>query len=126
MSDTVSLDTGLTEQQEVAALLLASGAKAVDVADELGIDESTVSRWRRKAAFIARIKAHQADAQAEIMARMGDLVHEALDVVESLLTYPHDKSLQLRAAGLILSAAGVSRMSRASATAQAGVDDVVG
>jgi transposase-like protein len=122
---TINIDSALTEAQERAALLLASGAKACDVADEIGVDESTVSRWRRKAAFVARVKAHQADAQAEIMARMGDLVHEALDVIETLLVYPHDKNLQLRAAGLILTAAGVSRMSRASATAQADVDEAL-
>ncbi|SDX69145.1 helix-turn-helix domain-containing protein [Thiocapsa roseopersicina] len=114
MTEPVNLMTGLTDQQTRAARLLAEGRAAVEVAQAVGVDESTISRWRRKAPFGALVQAFHAKANIEVMGRMTDLTNRALDVLDSLLTNSSNHSVRLRAAVAILSASGISRQIRGS------------
>ncbi|EGV19029.1 phBC6A51 family helix-turn-helix protein [Thiocapsa marina] len=115
MTEPVDIDTGLTEAQIRAAHLLAQGCKACDVADEAGVDESTVSRWRRKPAFAALVQSITAEAHQEIVGRMAELLHRSLDVIDEMLSYRHDPNIKLRAAIALLNASGITRMMKASA-----------
>lgn len=127
MAEAVDINSGLTEVQIEAARQLAVGCKAVDVAEALGVDESTVSRWRRKPAFIAAVQAVHAEANAEVIGRMADLTHRALDVLEALLEYRHDPNLKLRAALGIIGASGITRMTKTAApTAAVGTEEAAG
>lgn len=47
----VSKDTGLTAQQEKCAILLASGIKITDVAEQIGTSRGTLYRWQNLVAF---------------------------------------------------------------------------
>lgn len=115
MTDAIDISTGLTEQQIEAARLIAQGCKAVDVADMVGVDESTISRWRRKAPFTALVQQISTEAHLEVVGRMADLTGRALDVLEGLLEYRADPGVKLRAAIAIINASGITRMSRAAA-----------
>jgi hypothetical protein len=127
MSDPVDITNGLTEAQTRAAHLLAGGWKATDVADDIGVDESTVSRWRRKPAFIALVQSITAAAHQEVIGRMGEMLHLALDVIESALQYRHDPNVRLRAAVALLNVSGIGRTMKASApTATVDPDEAAG
>lgn len=115
MTEPVNLSSGLTDEQHEAARQIAVGCKAVDIAEALGCDESTISRWRRKAAFIAAVQAVHAEANAEVIGRMADLTHRALDVIESALEYRHDPNVRLKAAVALLNVSGLGRTMKASA-----------
>ncbi|WP_296696127.1 hypothetical protein [Thiocapsa sp. UBA6158] len=114
MTEPVDINSGLTEVQIEAARQLACGCKACDVADEVGVDESTISRWRRKPAFAALVQRITADAHSEVIGRMGEMLHLALDVIEESLRYP-DPTIRLRGAVAVLNASGITRMMKASA-----------
>ena len=52
--------TELSDRQRAAARLLATGRSIPDVARELGLDRSTVWRWRRSTSFVAELdRQHQ-------------------------------------------------------------------
>ncbi|MBK1643590.1 hypothetical protein CKO25_02735 [Thiocapsa imhoffii] len=122
MTDAIDITSGLTEAQTEAANLIAQGVKAVDVAEAVGVDESTVSRWRRKAPFAALVQRINSEAHLEVIGRMTDLTNRALDVLEDLLDYRHDPGVKLRAAIAIVNASGITRMTRASAHAAEAVE----
>lgn len=125
-AEAVGLD-GLTDPQREGARLMAQGYKQRDIAETVGVDEATVSRWKRRPAFVALVQAIHAEANAEIIGRMADLTHRALDVCESLLEYRHDPGLKLRAAIAIINASGITRMSKAAApTAPGDVTEAAG
>jgi transposase-like protein len=68
-----SLETlDLTPIQERAAVLLAGGHSARDVARQLDVTEQTIGRWRKLPAFIAALaaagEAFDADARVEMAA----------------------------------------------------------
>jgi transcriptional regulator with XRE-family HTH domain len=115
MAEAIDIDSGLTEAQTRAAQLIAKGWKACDVAEDLGVDESTISRWRRKAAFAALVQTINAEANQEIVARMSDLLLRSLDVIEELLDYRHNPNVKLRAAIALLNVSGLNRTMRAAA-----------
>lgn len=52
----------LTEQQQEAARMLATGSRPVDVARVLKVDPSTVSAWKRKKAFREAVRLLTASA----------------------------------------------------------------
>lgn len=57
--DTAS-DTSLPDQQEQAATLLAEGKLADhEIAASIGVSRASISRWKRRPAFQARVKALQ-------------------------------------------------------------------
>ncbi|QVL46678.1 MAG: hypothetical protein KFB96_12935 [Thiocapsa sp.] len=114
MAEAVDIENGLTEVQIEAARLLACGCKATDVASECGVDESTISRWRRKPAFAALVQRITSDAHLEVVGRMGELLHLALDVIEESLRYP-DPSIRLRGAVALLNVSGLGRTMKVSA-----------
>jgi transposase-like protein len=117
MTEPVAIESGLTEAQSRAAHLIAQGWKTVDIAEDLGVDESTISRWRRKAAFAALVQSVNAEANQELVGRMADLLHRLLDVIEELLEYRHNPTIKLRAAIALLNELGLGRTMKAAAQA---------
>ena len=115
-AEAVGLD-GLTDPQREGAQLMAQGYKQRDIAEAVGVDEATVSRWKRRPAFIALVQAIHAESNAELAARMGELTHRALDVLEAALEYRHDPRVGMKAAIALLQLSGVGRMTRAAQTA---------
>ena len=122
MTEHINLDTGLTDAQQAAARYLSEGVKAVDVAETLGVDESTISRWRRKPKFVAAMASITADANRELVGRLAELTHKAFDVLDEALDYRHDRAIKLRAAIAIINASGVTRMSRTAASSTEAIE----
>ena len=74
----------LNETQLIAATLLATGAKAKDVAGKLGIREETVSRWRNQEGFY------------EILSKASnDILDEIIDQQKLILSLSQDALLSV-------------------------------
>ena len=100
---------GLTDQQREGARLAAAGWRGVDIAEQLGVAQETVSRWRKKPEYVAAIEAILSEARLAVAGRMADLTDKALDVVEDTLDYKYDRRVKLRAAIALLQLSGVGR-----------------
>ncbi len=94
--------------KERAALLLATGKRARDVALELGVTEQTICRWRKQEAFIDAVAAAGQGIDATIKAQIEgakaltlECRSEALDVVRKHL-YSENPAIALKAAELLL------------------------
>ncbi len=78
----------LTEAQRIAALRIASGLSGVAIAEELGIADETVSRWRQLPAFREEIDAQLERHQEQAAERLLGLSTLALDVIKAVLENP--------------------------------------
>ena len=78
-------------------------------ANNLGVAQETVSRWRKKPEYVAAIEAILSEARLEVAGRMADLTDKALDVIEDTLDYKYDRRVKLRAAIALLQLSGVGR-----------------
>lgn len=109
-SGPVGIESGLTNQQQKGAELAAAGWSGVDIADELGVRQETVSRWRKLPAWQAEYERILSEARAELAGRIMELSSAALDRLADLLDYPHDPGVRLRAAVAVLQIAGAGRV----------------
>jgi len=75
----------LTELQQRAVELVASGQTNRQIAEALDNSEFTVSRWRQEPAFVAAVNAMLRDSQEAARERLRALAGEALDVIEASL-----------------------------------------
>jgi transcriptional regulator len=115
-AEVIGID-GLTDQQCEGARLAATGWRGVDIADHLDVASETVSRWRKKAEYIAAIEAILSEVRSEVAGRMVELADKALDVIDETLDHAYDRSLKLRAAVALLQISGIGRaMSTAAST----------
>lgn len=102
-------DSALTEVQRRTALMLASGIKAVRIAEELGISEHQISRWRKQPEFKAEVNLHLNAASEAVVERLRSLAGKAVDCLEAVLNDPKaSASDRLKAAQTILSTVGIS------------------
>jgi hypothetical protein len=99
----------LTAQQHRALDLLAGGSRDSEVARELGVDRTTVWRWRSNdAAFQAELNWRRYELWTASVERLRGLVPSALDALCEELEGPR----KLRAAATILELAGFKAMSK--------------
>lgn len=100
--------TELSEKQELALVLLLAGKSDAEAAGELGIDRSTVWRWRKTdSVFEAELNARRQSLWASYSDRLRILVPGALAVLERALE-SSDPIDSWRIALSILKAAGLA------------------
>ena len=75
------VDTGLSEAQLRAARLIAMGMGYKDVATELGVNRTTLYRWRRSPAFSEQVSRLMASAREGVQERVIRDVAEVKDLV---------------------------------------------
>lgn len=91
----------LTERQRTAMGLLLLGTSLGAVARTLGIDPSTLYRWRHDETFSAELDLRRRELWDGAAERLRALVHPAIDVLEEEVHDEYDRS-RIRAAGMIL------------------------
>lgn len=103
-----TLEHELTPIQQRAAVLLAQGLSAREVARRLDIDDHTISRWKRDPAFMAAIAAAGEAIDASIRAELAEFgadlrraKGEALAALREILR-AEDPADRLRAADILL------------------------
>jgi Helix-turn-helix of insertion element transposase len=109
----------LHARQTRAVDLLAAGTPAADVARELGVDRTTLWRWRREPAFVAELNARRADLWQATTDRLRALLPRALAALERAIEQD-----DWRAAATVLRLARVNN-STLSAIGPVDADDVV-
>lgn len=95
-------ETALLQPHQWQAIqLLVSGARGVDVAQELGVTPETVSRWRALPVFQAALNMAIRDSYQATIGSLRDAKTEALGVLRELLQ-AEDERLRLSAALSVL------------------------
>lgn len=101
--------SALSEAQQRAIAMVATGATGRDIAAALGVNECTVSRWRQSAQFEAAVNAILADAHAAAAVQLRSLADQAVGTIAAVMTdakaSPADR---LKAAALILDRVGLA------------------
>lgn len=78
----------LSESQRRAAVLLASGKRGTDIIEDLGIDSSTLSRWKRDPEFVAMVDGLLNQMCEEAIFKIRGLITKAVDRLEQILDDP--------------------------------------
>jgi len=102
----------LTENQQIAAGLIASGLRGNSTAKRVGISESQLSRWRQLPAFRGEVNRLLNEASAEVKDKLIGLSTTAVDILAVIMI---DASIspadRIRAATAILSMVGAGNQS---------------
>lgn len=80
-----TLVTGLTAQQEQAAILLASGESVTDVADKVNVNRATIYLWQQKISFQCFYNQQCQIIQDNIRNGLCGLYADALDTIKLIL-----------------------------------------
>lgn len=78
-------DTGLTALQEKCAILLASGRRITDAAQEVGASRASIYRWLEQAAFLCFYNQMKKEVQQYVEGALLDLHQQALDGIKASL-----------------------------------------
>ena len=89
--------TGLTPQQERAAIMLASGSSVVSVAEELNISKGTIYQWRRLITFTCYLNEQKKDFVDTIKGGVMSLADEAIAAIRDSL-HSDNEATRLKAA----------------------------
>ncbi len=93
----------LKAKQFQAAALVASGNTDEAIAEELGIDRSTVWRWRtRSPSFQAEVNRHRESLNASISDKLRETMLAAVGTMAELLATSADQTIRLKAATVLL------------------------
>src|SRR4051794_19756422 len=92
---------GLNEKQLAAIELLASGRSYVAAGKSIGVDRTTIYRWRQEAEFQKRLQARVQELWGEANERLKSMVRPSLEVVAEHLEERYDRA-RWRAADLVL------------------------
>lgn len=87
------------KQEEAIRLLVYENKKQIEVADLLGVHETTVSRWKNNEEYVKRLK-------EEIENKFSSLVSKAISRMENVLDNNDNYSAALNAAKYILDYSG--------------------
>ena len=89
---------GLEPAQEKAALFLAEGMKAADIARRLEISPQTIWRWKKNKLFQLRLAQLMQDATAEAMDTLKNNVTGAVDTIVDISSgnYEDEKDARIR------------------------------
>ena len=88
----------LSAQQWQAVRLLVAGKRQVDIAQEIGVTQETVSRWRSQPVFVAAVNLALQDAYAASIGEVRDAAKDALTTLRYLSTHSEDERVRLSAA----------------------------
>ena len=83
----------MSEKQQQAILLLASGKTGVEVAESLQVTPKTVSTWRSQPEFKAELNKHLLGIQSAHSERLRSLCTTALQTIENCL---NDESISAK------------------------------
>jgi len=101
----------LNGNQQLAIQLLASGKAGKAVAQELGIRNETLSRWRNQPQFQAELNAFVEDIRENARGRLLALVDRALEIIEQELKNDEPSSQRTRTAFKVLQMVGGDSLS---------------
>ncbi len=108
-SSAPSAPSALSEAQQRAISMVASGATGREVAAALGVNECTVSRWRQSAEFEAAVNTLLADAHDSAAVKLRQLADQAVATIAAVLTNPEASAGdRLKAAALVLDRVGLA------------------
>lgn len=97
----LTLVTGLTPQQEQAAVLLASGESVTDVASKVNVNRATIYLWQQKINFQCFFNQQCQTIQDNIRNGLCGLYADALQAVRSSLQSKNE-ALRLKAAMYVI------------------------
>ena len=75
----------LTMPQRAAIELIISGLSVTEVAKSVGVNRSTIARWKREDAFAHEYAIRTQEALTELRARMPGMLNMAIDVLQTQL-----------------------------------------
>jgi hypothetical protein len=107
----------LGEKQKNAVALLLQGLSDEQVAARVGVDRTTIFRWRKSIPFARELDRQRKILWQQSAARLQSMVEPALDILRGQLT-SDDPKLRLRAAAILLRFATPSRLAPSSAGAE--------
>jgi transposase-like protein len=94
-------ESGLSDRQRTAIELMLFGKSLGGVAREMGVNPSTLYRWRREEPFREELDRRRREVWEGAAERVRALVHPAIDVLEEQVHDEYDRS-RMWAAGMIL------------------------
>lgn len=100
-STQLTLVTGLTPQQEQAAILLASGGSVTEVAEKVNVNRATIYLWQQKINFQCFFNQQCQLIQDNIRNGVCGLYEEALSAVKDCLRSPNE-AIKLKTAMYII------------------------
>jgi DNA-binding CsgD family transcriptional regulator len=104
----------LTSPQIHAIDLMLQGLSDAQVAQQLGLDRTTVFRWRKNENVARQLDAHRNTLIQQSTARLQTLLDPALDILQKQLR-SDDPKIQVRAAAILVRMATPARLARVSA-----------
>lgn len=97
----ISSVTGLTPTQERACILLASGTKTKDVAQQLDIPEQTLYLWQRQTTFVCYYNKQRSVIKSAAVQGLFGLMDEAISAIRESLNSTNE-NVKLKAATYIV------------------------
>ena len=79
------MSKNLNENQLLAVQLVAQGRSGKEIAQELSVTEETISRWKKRPAFIALVNELLGQLRDTTQQKMRNLVFTALEILEKEL-----------------------------------------
>ena len=81
----MKMSKNLNENQLLAVQLVAQGRSGKEIAQELSVTEETISRWKKRPAFIALVNELLGQLRDTTQQKMRNLVFTALEILEKEL-----------------------------------------
>jgi len=97
VENSVNGQTGLTPMQEKAAMLLAAGGTLTGVAEQLGLNRSTLYKWQTIVTFQCFYNQQCSDNKANLKNGLFGLADAALEALRASL-YSESEGIRLKAA----------------------------
>jgi transposase-like protein len=97
----VESEPGMSDRQRTAIELMLHGKSLGAVARDMGVNPSTLYRWRQDEVFRVELDRRRREIWEGAAERLRALVHPAIDVLEAEVHDEYDRS-RVRAAGMIL------------------------
>jgi hypothetical protein len=103
-----SANSAISEAQNRAIAMAALGETGRDIANALGVNESTVSRWKQTPEFQAGVNAIQHQGREVAIAKLRILAEKAVNTIEDVMVSPSSPpGDRLKAAAIVLDRLGL-------------------
>lgn len=96
----------MSPNKERAALLLASGMKQKDVAEDVSVTPATLCNWQKSIEFKVAVNRYTSELLDSARNRLISLSNGAIDCIQELLSSDNDQ-VRLQACKVLLSANGM-------------------